>query len=37
MNYNARKIYERRGFKANTVSKFEEGTTEILLRYELEL
>jgi putative acetyltransferase len=36
-NYNARKIYEKHGFKADDVSKFEDGTTEILLRYKLEI
>jgi putative acetyltransferase len=36
-NYNARKIYEKYGFKPDNVSKFEDGTTEILLRYKLEM
>lgn len=36
-NYNARKIYENHGFKADDLSKFEDGTTEILLRYKLEI
>lgn len=36
-NHNARKIYEKHGFKADGVSKFEDGTTEILLRYKLEM
>ena len=36
-NHNARKIYEKHGFKADVVSKFEDGTTEILLRYKLEM
>ena len=36
-NYNARKIYEKHGFKLGDVSKFEDGTTEILLRYKLEI
>jgi len=36
-NYNARKVYEKYGFKADNGSKFEEGTTEILLRYKLEI
>lgn len=36
-NYNARKAYEKHGFKADGVSKLEDGTTEILLRYKLEM
>lgn len=36
-NYNAREIYEKHGFKSDDVSKFEYGTTEILLRYKLEI
>ena len=36
-NYNARKVYEKHGFMPNGVSKFEDGTTEILLRYKLEI
>lgn len=36
-NYNARKFYEKRGFKPDGVSKFEEGTTELLLRYKLQI
>lgn len=36
-NYNARKIYEKHGFKPDDVSKFQNGTTEILLRYKLEM
>lgn len=36
-NYLARKIYEKHGFKPEGTSKFEDGTTEILLRYELEI
>jgi len=36
-NYNARKIYEKYGFKPEDISKFEEGTTETLLRYKLEM
>lgn len=36
-NYNARKVYEKFGFKADDVTKFEDGTTELLLRYKLEM
>ena len=36
-NYNARKVYEKHGFIPEGISKFEQGTTEILLRYKLEL
>jgi GNAT superfamily N-acetyltransferase len=36
-NYNARKVYEKHGFKPDDVSRFEDGTTEVLLRYKLEM
>jgi putative acetyltransferase len=36
-NYKARKVYEKHGFKLEDISKFEDGTTEILLRYKLEM
>lgn len=36
-NYNARKFYEKHGFRSDNVSKFENGTTEIILRYKLEM
>lgn len=36
-NYNARKFYEKYGFKCTDVSKFEDGTIEVLLRYKLEV
>jgi putative acetyltransferase len=36
-NYTARKFYEKHRFKQDNISKFEEGTTEILLRYKLEI
>ncbi|WP_160672611.1 GNAT family N-acetyltransferase [Clostridium sp. C8-1-8] len=32
-NYKARKFYENHGFKPDGNSKFEDGTTEIILRY----
>ncbi|WP_143316490.1 GNAT family N-acetyltransferase [Clostridium sp. HBUAS56017] len=36
-NYTAREIYKRHGFKPDGASKFEDGTTEIILRYKLEI
>lgn len=36
-NYTARKFYEKYGFKPNSESKFEDGTSEVLLRYWLKL
>jgi putative acetyltransferase len=36
-NYNARKFYEKYKFKQDNITKFEEGTSEILLRYKLEI
>lgn len=36
-NYNARRFYEKYGFKSDNVSKFEDGTTEMILRYKLEI
>jgi len=36
-NYNAKKFYEKYGFKWADAIKFEEGTTEVLLRYKLEV
>lgn len=36
-NYNARKFYEKHKFKKDNITKFEEGTSEILLRYKLEI
>lgn len=35
-NYAARKVYEKYGFKPDDERKFEEGTTEVLLRYRLQ-
>ncbi|QAA32310.1 GNAT family N-acetyltransferase [Clostridium manihotivorum] len=36
-NYKARKFYENHGFKPDGNRKFEDGTTEIILRYKLDL
>ncbi|WP_160687789.1 GNAT family N-acetyltransferase [Clostridium sp. C2-6-12] len=36
-NYNARKFYEKHNFKQDNIIKFEDGTSEILLRYKLEI
>ncbi|MBD7912231.1 GNAT family N-acetyltransferase [Clostridium cibarium] len=36
-NYTAREFYKRHGFKPDGGSKFEDGTTEIILRYKLEI
>jgi putative acetyltransferase len=36
-NYTAREIYKKHGFKTDGASKFEDGTTEIILRYKLEI
>lgn len=36
-NYPTRKFYEKHQFVAEGASKFEEGTTEIILKYQLEI
>lgn len=36
-NYSARKFYEKHGFKSDNASKFEDGTTEMILRYKMEI
>lgn len=36
-NYPARTFYEKHQFTAEGASKFEEGTTEIILKYQLEI